>query len=197
MALPQASCLFSKQMKKVICSFLFLCNTFTYSQVLAYEPIPSEVREFVTQGMPHHEFLEADFHESVKTFYGYSEDNPFPKYWSLSINFNGDGITDWVGYLVYELKKERLPLKAVGLYCICSTGESYTPILLGDFDWENLDEGVLYNLVKWLPKTYSNVDKSVVVTVKNEVVLVDTFLDPVGEMYYWDGSKVQSLVLSD
>ena len=197
MALHQTNCLFINQMRKAICSFFLLCNTFAYSQVLAYEPIPSEVREFVTQNMPHHEFLDTEFHEIVKTFYGYSEDNPFPKYWSLSLNFNGDGITDWVGYLVYGLKKERLPLKAVGLYCICSTGESYSPILLGDFEWADLEKGVLFNLVKWLPKTYKNVDQSIIVTVTNEVVLVDTFLDPVGEMYYWDGSQAQSLVLSD
>ena len=184
-------------MKGVVYKFLLICSCFAYPEAHAYDPFPSDVREFVSKKMPHHEFLDTDFHEVVKTFYGYSEDNPFPKYWSLDLNFNNDGVTDWVGYLVYKLKKERLPLKAVGLYCICSTGSSYTPILLGDFEWHNLEEGVLFNLVKWLPGTYENVDQSITVTVTTEVVLVDTFLDPVGEMYYWDGSKAQSLVLSD
>jgi len=202
MPLPKALMNFETVLKSILMSKLFLSFVlslyFFATSASAYEPpVPPEIQDYIKGQMINHEFLDAEFHEILETFHSWKENGPFPKHWGLRLNFNGDKVADWVGYLVDNSQTEQLPRKAVGLYCICSSGNSYSHYMLGDFSWSQLDDGVLFNLVKWPPKSYSNWDGSISVNITNDVVLVDTYLSPVGRIYYWNGPEVATLQISD
>lgn len=165
----------------------------------AYEPIPIEIKEFVDTHLPTHKFLDTDYHAWIKDFPRWKSEGPFPKTWALHVNFNGDSVTDWVGYLVDTSRKGRHPpeVEAVGLYCICSINDTYESILLGDHAWQNLEEGVDFNLIKRRPGTYVGLDEAKSVKIENESVQTNGYLSPVGILYYWDSEKARGIALSD
>ena len=158
---------------------------------VAYEPIPLEIEQYVKKYMPEHEFLDANFAPALKTSYFWIEKGPFRKDWSLQLNFNGDGITDWVGYLI-DTSQKHLPLRQViGLYCICSSNETYTPIQIGRYFRTRIENGLFFKLVKWPPGTYTDDEKGKVV-VSTELVFEDPYASStLSGVYFWDGSKVQ------